>query len=105
MTHTFGNTGCSFTVNQITQADYKTAHHKGPKNTTFRAMVAVLKFGMGSCGHLSYGHLSTWEPLCWEQRNHSEQNQPNYSKNMEWRSLDLCSHSVTLKASDYFGID
>lgn len=43
---------------------------------------------------LGYGHLSTWTNLLWEWKNHSKRNQPNYTRNMGWISLQGCSHSV-----------
>lgn len=38
-------------------------------------------------------------PSCWKQKIHSKQNQPNYTRNMEQISLELCNHSVILKDS------
>ena len=76
------------------QSNY-TAAQKGPKNTTIRAMSGYTQIWDGFMWLTpAYGHMSTRAPLCWEQKN-----QFNGMRDMGWMSLELCSHSVTLKDS------
>lgn len=46
-----------------------------------------------------YRYLSPQASLCWEQKNHSKQKQPNCTKDMEWHHWS----SVLLEDSHWFG--
>ena len=54
---------------------------------------------------LGYGHPDTRIPLCWEQRNHSRQDQLSRTRNTGWVLLEPCSSSVTEKGNRWFGTD
>lgn len=54
--------------------------------------------------HPRCGHLSTWAPLCWEQRVILDRTN-SVVQNMRWVSPELYSHSVTLKGQCLHGTD
>lgn len=51
-----------------------------------------------------HGPLSIQSPLCWEQKNHSPQNQPNCARNVEWIPLEL-QPSFPMKGQQLVGND
>ena len=51
-----------------------------------------------------HGPLSIQSPLCWEQKNHSPQNQPNCVRNVEWIPLEL-QPSFPMKGQQLVGND
>lgn len=94
--------GYSISVNQTKWAAHQTTDKKGPKNITIMMWLCTHGFLWVT---LDGGHLSTSATLCWVQKNHPKNNQPNCTKEMGWVSLELCGPLVTLKACDWFGTD
>ena len=45
----------------------------------------------------SHGSLNIPAPLCWEQRNHSKQNLPNYTLKMGWIPTESCQNTIIRK--------
>lgn len=54
---------------------------------------------------LGFGYISTKTPFRWEQLNHIKMNLPNNTQHLRWVPCDSSTAAVTLKASDWFGID
>ena len=50
------------------------------------------------CGHLS-------APLCWDQLNHTKDNQPNNFRKFGWVPYEQCLHIITLRDIDWYGTD
>ncbi|XP_034509884.1 uncharacterized protein LOC109490178 isoform X3 [Ailuropoda melanoleuca] len=96
------NTGhrYSFSVTQTIKAVHQIANQEVLQIPPAESWVASHIWDGFTWLTLDHGHLSTWILPCWKQKNHSKYNQPNYTRNMGWISLELCSHSVTLKNSD-----
>lgn len=102
MTYTINNPGhgYSFGVNYTTQAAHQIASQKGPINTTVRVIGSYSQIWYKFIWFtLGYKHLNTQGSL------YLEQNQPWCPRNMGWIPLELCSHSVILKYSRWFGTD
>lgn len=56
------------------------------------------------------GHAQIWKGFIWfaqgcGTKSHSKENQPDYTRNMEWISLEVCSHPIILRENDWFGTD
>lgn len=56
-------------------------------------------------GYQGYRQWNPQIPLCWEQKNHSKQNQLNCTRNVSvgWISLVPYNYSIILKDGNYFG--
>lgn len=98
--------GILFLSNKL-RVEKSAADQESPRNTTIRSVDGYAhtwdRFMWLSLGYIQ---LSTWAPLCWEQKkNDSKQNQPNRTRNREWIPQELCHHSVILRDSDQFGFD
>ena len=92
-------TGILFLSNKL-QGAHKVAGRESPRNTTVRTVDGHAQtWDRFMWLNLGYRHLSTWAPLCWEQKNDSKQNQANCTRNMEWIPQEQRSHSVILRDS------
>lgn len=114
MAYTINNTenGHSFSVTLqrkpiklLTRRVLKYHHHSYELLHSDLGQVLVARSGLWTFMHLGtltlgYGHLCTWAPSRWKQKNRSKQNQPNCIRDMGWTLLEMGSHSVTLRDSN-----
>lgn len=91
---------------QSNYTGHPTPDWKSPKNTTVSTLGGKAQTWDGFRWPTPVNrHVSTQAPLCWEQKNPSKQEDPNYTSYRGRLSLELCRHSVTLKDSDWFVTD
>lgn len=52
-----------------------------------------------------YGHLNMKAPICWEQTDHTKDNQPSNTHKFWWIPPENCQYTITLRTSSWFGTD
>ena len=83
--HTINNTGYgySFSVTQTIRLSQQIADKQKKPEITIKTMEGFTQIWDGYVWLTSsLGSLNIPAPLCWEQRNHSKQNLPNYTRKM-----------------------